>query len=73
MTKKQADLDTPWKDVLNSYFPEFIAFFFPTIYNDIDWTKKHEFLDKELQQIARDSELGRRLVDKLVRSIYNSV
>jgi hypothetical protein len=67
MTKKQTDLDTPWKDILNSYFPEFIAFFFPAIYSDIDWTKKHIFLDKELQQIAGDSKLGRRLVDKLVK------
>lgn len=28
-----------------------------------------DFLDKELQQVVRDAELGRRLVDKLVRVV----
>ncbi len=62
-----ADWDTPWKEALERYFPEFLQFFFPWIYNDIDWTKGCEFLDKELQQIVRDAERGRRLVDKLVK------
>ena len=31
------------------------------------WSKGYEFLDKELQQVVREAELGRRLVDKLVK------
>jgi hypothetical protein len=31
----------------------------------IDWTRNYESLDKELQQIVSDSELGLRLADKL--------
>ncbi len=61
------DYDTPWKEVIEEYFTEFIAFFFPQAYKDIDWNKGYEFLDKELQQITKDAEIGRKYVDKLVQ------
>jgi hypothetical protein len=61
------DFDSPWKEALERYFPKFLAFFFPAAHADIDWKRGYEFLDKELQQITRDAELGRRLVDKLAR------
>jgi Putative transposase, YhgA-like len=67
MTNPQTEFDTPWKEAIERYFQEFIAFFFPQAYQEIDWTKNFEFLDKELQQVVRDAELGRRLVDKLVK------
>jgi hypothetical protein len=63
----QADFDSPWKEVLERYFEAFVAFFFPDAHNDIVWERGFEFLDKELQQVVRDAELGRRLVDKLVK------
>jgi len=62
-----ADFDSPWKEALEQYFDPFVAFFFPDAHADIDWSRGYEFLDKELQQVARDAELGRRLVDKLAR------
>ncbi len=62
-----ADYDSPWKEILERYFKEFLEFFFPVAYEGIDWSKGYEFLDKELQQIVRDAELGRPLVDKLVK------
>jgi hypothetical protein len=61
------DFDSPWKEALERYFPQFMAFFFPHAHADIDWARGYEFLDKELQQVVRDAELGRRLVDKLAR------
>jgi len=61
------EADSPWKNVLERYFNRFIEFFFPDIYPQIDWDKGHEFLDKELQQIAPDAKTGRRTVDKLVK------
>jgi hypothetical protein len=67
MTNPQTEFDTPWKEAIERYFQEFIAFFFPQAYQEIDWTKNFEFLDKELQQVVRDAELGKRLVDKLVK------
>jgi len=61
------DYDSPWKDILETYLAEFFAFFFSQIHAEIDWTRPPVFLDKELQQVVRDAELGRRLADKLVR------
>ena len=74
MTNDQppTEFDTPWKDAIERYFEEFIAFFFPQAHAEIDWTKDVEFLDKELQQIVRDAELGKRLVDKLVKLYLHS-
>lgn len=67
MTDQQSDYDSPWKEALERYFEEFILFFFPQAHAEIDWFRGRDFLDKELQQVARDAELGRRLVDKLVK------
>ena len=61
------DYDSPWKDVLEQYFKEFMAFFFPKAHAEIDWTKGYEFLDKEFQQITKDADSSRRYVDKLAR------
>lgn len=41
--------------------------FFPRVHADIDWSLGYEFLDKELQQITRESEVGLRVADKLVK------
>jgi hypothetical protein len=67
MTEEYADYDSPWKEMLERYFQEFLAFFFPQAHDGVDWTRGYELLDKELQQLVRDAELGRRLVDKLVK------
>ena len=61
------DYDSPWKDILHSAFPEFMAFFFPDAGERIDWRQPHEFLDTELRQVVQDAELGRRHADVLVR------
>jgi hypothetical protein len=63
----QTDYDSPWKEALETYFQDFMAFFFPDAHTSINWSKGYEFLDKELQQVVRDAELGKRLVDKLVK------
>ncbi len=60
------DYDTPWKDALEHHFPEFLAFYFPDAHAGIDWSRGYQFLDKELAQVAKDAELGKRYVDKLV-------
>jgi hypothetical protein len=62
-----ADYDSPWKEALDIYFRAFLAFFFPRVHQDIDWSRGFESLDKELQQIAPQSAQGRRYVDKLVK------
>ncbi len=59
--------DSPWKEILEAYFEAFLAFFFPEAHAAVDWAAGHDFLDKELQQVAPQAELGQRAVDKLVR------
>ncbi|MBV7536915.1 transposase [Duganella sp. sic0402] len=61
------DYDTPWKEVVTGHFAEFMAFYFPHAHAAIDWSRPHDFLDQELSALSRDAELGRRLLDKLVR------
>ena len=67
MNNEIDDYDNPWKEALERYFDDFLAFFFPQAHQDINWIQGYEFLDKELQQVVRDAELGKRLVDKLVK------
>ena len=67
MTNPQTEFDSPWKEILQLYFEEFMLFFFPEAHREIDWSREPEFLDQELQQVIRDAELGKRLVDKLVK------
>ena len=62
-----SDYDSPWKEVLERYLSEFMEFFFPSAHEDIDWSQGYGLLDKELKKVVRDAELGRRLVDKLVK------
>ena len=62
-----SEQDSVWKEVLDAYFKEFLAFFFPETHQDVDWRRAYEFLDKELEKVVQDSELGKRLVDKLVK------
>lgn len=38
------DFDSPWKEMLENYFPDFMAFFFPEAYQDIDWSRGYDVL-----------------------------
>ena len=67
MNNQSDDYDSPWKEILEAYFSDFMAFFFPSIAEGVDWDRGYIFLDKELQQVVRDAELGRRFADKLVQ------
>lgn len=67
MTEQRDEFDSPWKEILEAYFQDFVAFFFPQIHNEIDWSRGYDFLDQELSQIAKDAQIGKRLADKLVK------
>ena len=61
------DYDSPWKEAVESYFPEFIEFYFPEASRQIDWARGYQFLDQELRAVVQDAELGKRFVDKLAK------
>ncbi|WDN87061.1 hypothetical protein BuS5_00029 [Desulfosarcina sp. BuS5] len=69
MKQNNQDYDSPWKDILEVYFREFLKFFFPKIEKDLDWKKGYVFLDKEFQSIVKEAKTGRRHLDKLI-SVY---
>lgn len=71
MSEVKADYDGAWKEGVEQYFEAFLTFFFPHIYNEIDWTRGYEFLDQELQQLMRESEVGKQFVDKLIKVWLN--
>ena len=62
-----SDQDSAWKEMLSDHFEEFIAFFFPRIHAEIDWTRGYIFLDKELAKLGRRHAQGVKLADKLAQ------
>ncbi len=50
--------DSPWKEAIEHYFPEFMAFYFPEAYTAIDWSKKYTFLDNELRSLLPEAEVS---------------
>ncbi len=71
MTDFPGEYDSPWKAGLEQYFQQFVEYCFPKIYPNIDWGRSYESMDKELEQVVRDAELGRRLADKLYKVWLN--
>jgi hypothetical protein len=67
MAEQRTDYDSPWKEIIERYFPDFLEFFFPQAFAEIDWKKPYEFLDQELQQLETDAEIGKRLADKVAK------
>ena len=52
-TTLATEQDAFWKEALDTYFEDAIAFFFPVVHRDIDWGRGYEFLDKELEKLVR--------------------
>uniref|UniRef100_Q3ARU8 Transposase (putative) YhgA-like domain-containing protein n=1 Tax=Chlorobium chlorochromatii (strain CaD3) TaxID=340177 RepID=Q3ARU8_CHLCH len=67
LPNQRDDYDSPWKEAIELYFPEFMAFFYPNAFLAIDWSKPYHFLDQELRSILPEAENGKRIVDKLVQ------
>ena len=61
------EYDSPWKEILDLYFRQFLAFFFPEIEADVDWPRGYEILDNELPKLERDAAVGGRYADKLIK------
>ncbi len=61
------DYDSPWKEAIERHFADFMLFFFPNAHAQIDWSQPLIFLDQELRAAIRDTEIDKRVVDKLAR------
>ena len=59
--------DTLWKGIIEDFFEEFLYYFYPNwAKQEVDFSKKFEFLDKELDVIY-PSKNKKRFADKLVK------
>lgn len=67
LTNPPAQADSAWKFILDAYFPQFMAFFYPALAKKIDWNIPFEALDKELQAITAEAMVGKRLIDMLFK------
>ena len=61
------DYDGAWKEALEYYLRPFLELCFPVVAAGINWQAGLEFLDKELQEVVRDANLGKQRADKLVK------
>src|SRR6202161_4445981 len=59
--------DTPWKEILETHFRDFMMLCHPEAAKEIDWAKGYESLDKELSAMTKDAATGVRFVDKLLK------
>jgi hypothetical protein len=59
--------DPIWKAAFRQLMPQFVQFFFPYRYDEVDWAKSVEFLDKELNTILVKSKVKNRVADVLVK------
>ncbi len=66
-TQITIDFDSNWKYLIIKYFYQFVAFFMPDLYADIDPSHPPVFLDNELQTIWRSMKTGLKMTDKLVQ------
>jgi hypothetical protein len=67
MVEKTANYDDTWKDAITNYLADFLAFFYPEVYQVINWEKTPISLDKELEQITAASQTIKRSADKLFK------
>jgi len=62
------DHDTRWKDIIEKLFEDFVAFFMPDLFVEIDFARKPEFLKQELHTIlAVPEQEGTKITDSLVK------
>lgn len=61
------EYDSPWKEALDKYLPDFFALCLPVIYSHIDWKLGYEALDSELRKLFPRSRTGKQHLDRLYK------
>ncbi|EDN68836.1 conserved hypothetical protein [Beggiatoa sp. PS] len=64
MTKPSTEFDSPWKEMIENYFEDFMEFFYPNVYDAIDWIQGYEFLNQELQKVVREAATKKRSISR---------
>jgi len=61
------DYDALWKEAIEDFFQDFIMFFAPDLYPQVDFAKGYEFLEQELRKLFEDAATGKKYTDKLAK------
>jgi hypothetical protein len=61
------DFDGAWKDIIELFLPEFIAFFLPKLHVEIDYNVEPTYLEQELQHILETKGYKKKTTDKLIK------
>lgn len=72
LSVKHPDYDQLWKDVITELFEEFLLFFAPDLYEQVDFATPPQSLEQELHKIIPDSVSNNRVADKLVKILLKS-
>lgn len=64
---KAIDQDGLWKKIINELFEDFLIFFVPDLWEQIDFSQEPDFLQQELFQEIIDQKKGRRYADQVVK------
>jgi predicted transposase/invertase (TIGR01784 family) len=59
--------DKLWKGIIEDLVVDFLHYFFPTLCEEIDFSKGIEFLDQELIKLFPEADGDNRYVDKLLK------
>ena len=58
------DFDLRWKELIHCFTEDFVAFFLPTLYPLVNFSKPPEFLEQELQKLFTDeNRTGKKISD----------
>ncbi len=64
--------DGPWKEILEGQLSQFVAFFVPEAWDEIDWATKPVPLSTELRRSRRDAATPDRRADNLFKVFLKS-
>ncbi len=73
--RKAIDNDALFKELISDYFPEFVFFANPELFEAIDWSQGFEFLEQEMINALKGrfrQKNKRRFTDKLVKVYLKS-
>ena len=63
-----AEYDSPWKELMEQDFERCVAFFFPLLHEEIDWSAGYESLDTELRKLLPEAAVGKRISDAVINT-----
>ncbi len=72
LNEKIPDYDQLWKAVITELFEEFLLFFAPDLYEQVNFETPPQFLEQELLMIIPDSDSNKRVADKLIKLLLKS-